>query len=132
AQPIVVIENLHKKFKEVEVLKCVDLALQSGDVVSIIGSSGSGKTTLLRCVNLLEEFHQGRILIDSEEVGYTTQSGRHRRKEAEIARQRAMTGMVFQQFNLFPHMSARRNITLGLTKVKKMPIEEANAIAEKW
>jgi polar amino acid transport system ATP-binding protein len=132
AQPLVQIENLHKKFKDIEVLKGVDLSLQSGDVVSIIGSSGSGKTTLLRCVNLLEEFHEGRILIDGDEIGYDSRSARHRRKEAEIARQRAMTGMVFQQFNLFPHMTAQRNVTLGLTKVKKLPLEEANAIAEKW
>jgi polar amino acid transport system ATP-binding protein len=131
AQPILQIENLHKKFKDVEVLKGVDLKLETGDVVSIIGSSGSGKTTLLRCVNMLEEFHQGRILIDGEEIGYSGPQHRHR-KESEIARQRAMTGMVFQQFNLFPHMTALRNVTLGLTKVKKMPAHEANAIAEKW
>ncbi len=131
-QPILRIENLHKKFKDVEVLKGVDLALAAGDVVSIIGSSGSGKTTLLRCVNLLEEFHQGRIMIDDEEVGYLSGPPRRRRKESEIARQRAMTGMVFQQFNLFPHMSALRNITLGLTKVKKLPLDEAVAIAETW
>jgi polar amino acid transport system ATP-binding protein len=132
AQPVLQIENLHKKFKEIEVLKGVDLSLATGDVVSIIGSSGSGKTTLLRCVNLLEEFHEGRVLIDGEEVGYLSGPPRHRRKEREIARQRAMTGMVFQQFNLFPHMSALRNVTLGLTKVKKLPIDEAVAIAEKW
>jgi len=132
AQPVLKIENLHKKFKEVEVLKGVDLSLQTGDVVSIIGSSGSGKTTLLRCVNLLEEFHEGRILIEDDEVGYLSGPPRRRRKEAEIARQRAMTGMVFQQFNLFPHMSALRNVTLGLTKVKKLPLDEAVAIAEKW
>jgi polar amino acid transport system ATP-binding protein len=131
AQPILQIENLHKKFKEVEVLKGVDLSLSTGDVVSIIGSSGSGKTTLLRCVNMLEEFHQGRILIDGEEIGYS--GPQHKaRKESEIARQRAMTGMVFQQFNLFPHMTARRNVTLGLTKVKKLTVEEANSIADKW
>src|ERR1700741_201370 len=118
AQPILKIQNLHKKFKDTEVLKGVDLSLETGDVVSIIGSSGSGKTTLLRCVNLLEEFHEGRVLIDSNEVGYLSGPPRQRRKESEIARQRAMTGMVFQQFNLFPHMSALKNITLGLTKVK--------------
>ena len=131
AQPILKIENLHKKFKEIEVLKGVDLELAPGDVVSIIGSSGSGKTTLLRCVNMLEDFHEGRILIDNEEIGYEGPQ-RRPRKESEIARQRAMTGMVFQQFNLFPHMSALRNVTLGLTKVKKLPAEEANAIARKW
>jgi polar amino acid transport system ATP-binding protein len=132
AQPVLRIENLHKKFKDTEVLKGVDLSLQTGDVVSIIGSSGSGKTTLLRCVNLLEEFHEGRILIDDDEVGYLSGAPRRRRKESEIAKQRAMTGMVFQQFNLFPHMSALKNITLGLTKVKKLPMDEAVAIAEKW
>ena len=131
AQPILKIENLHKKFKDIEVLKGVDLSLETGDVVSIIGSSGSGKTTLLRCVNMLEEFHQGRILIDNEEIGYSGPQ-RKARKETEIARQRAMTGMVFQQFNLFPHMTALRNVTLGLTKVNKLPMAEANAIAEKW
>ena len=136
AQPVLQIQNLHKKFKDVEVLKGVDLSLETGDVVSIIGSSGSGKTTLLRCVNLLEEFHEGSILIDNDEVGYLSSpppnSMRRRRKESEIARQRAMTGMVFQQFNLFPHMSALKNITLGLTKVKKLPLDEAVGIAEKW
>jgi polar amino acid transport system ATP-binding protein len=136
AQPILQIQNLYKKFKDTEVLKGVDLSLETGDVVSIIGSSGSGKTTLLRCVNLLEEFHEGRVLIDGDEVGYLSgpnpSSARHRRKESEIARQRAMTGMVFQQFNLFPHMSALKNITLGLTKVKKLPLDEAVAVAEKW
>ena len=132
AQPVLQIQNLHKKFKDTEVLKGVDLSLETGDVVSIIGSSGSGKTTLLRCVNLLEEFHEGRILIDNDEVGYLSGPPRHRRKESEIAKQRAMTGMVFQQFNLFPHMSALKNITLGLTKVKKLPMDEAVAIAEKW
>ncbi|HWA47692.1 MAG TPA: amino acid ABC transporter ATP-binding protein [Dongiaceae bacterium] len=132
AEPVLQIQNLHKKFKEIEVLKGVDLSLATGDVVSIIGSSGSGKTTLLRCVNLLEEFHEGRVLIDGEEVGYLSGPPRRRRKEAEIARQRAMTGMVFQQFNLFPHMSALKNITLGLTKVKKLPLDEAVATAEKW
>ncbi len=136
AQPVLQIQNLHKKFKDVEVLKGVDLSLQTGDVVSIIGSSGSGKTTLLRCVNLLEEFHEGRVLIDNDEVGYVSgpnpSLARHRRKESEIAKQRAMTGMVFQQFNLVPHMSALKNITLGLTKVKKLPMDEAVAIAEKW
>ncbi len=132
AQPVLQIENLHKKFKDTEVLKGVDLSLASGDVVSIIGSSGSGKTTLLRCVNLLEEFHEGRVLIEGEEVGYVAGPPRRRRKESEIARQRAMTGMVFQQFNLFPHMSALKNITLGLTKVKKLPLDEAVAIAETW
>ena len=130
--PILEIQGLHKKFGATEVLKGVDLDMASGDVVSIIGSSGSGKTTMLRCVNLLEEFQQGSIRIDGQEIGYTPAPERRRRKETEIARQRAMTGMVFQQFNLFPHMSALHNVTLGLTKVKKLPKAEAITIAERW
>ncbi|MDP2696865.1 amino acid ABC transporter ATP-binding protein [Thalassospira sp.] len=127
------IENLHKNFGDLEILKGIDMTMNAGDVVSIIGASGSGKTTLLRCVNLLEEFSDGRILIDGETIGYHEQSGkRTRRGEKEIARQRAMTGMAFQQFNLFPHMSALKNVTLGLIKVKGLEKDAAVSIAEKW
>ena len=130
---LLLIENLHKNFDKLEVLKGIDLAMDPGDVVSIIGASGSGKTTLLRCVNLLEEFHAGRVVIDGQEIGYIDRNGkRTRRPEREIALQRAMTGMVFQQFNLFPHMTALKNVTLGLTKVKKLPQDEAIEIAERW
>jgi polar amino acid transport system ATP-binding protein len=129
--PVLEILDLHKKFTDIEVLKGVDLTMATGDVVSVIGSSGSGKTTMLRCVNLLEDFEQGSIRIDGEEIGYTA-AQRRRRKESEIARQRSMTGMVFQQFNLFPHMTALGNVTLGLLKVKKLPKAEATAIADKW
>ncbi len=127
------IEQLHKSFNQTEVLKGVDLAMQASDVVSIIGASGSGKTTLLRCVNLLETFHAGRVVIDGEEMGYQERNGKRvRLAERVIARQRAMTGMAFQQFNLFPHMSALKNVTLGLVKVKRMPRDEAIGVAEKW
>lgn len=132
-QAILGIENLHKRFKTTEVLKGVELTMAKGDVVSVIGSSGSGKTTLLRCVNLLEDFHDGRIVIDGEEIGYRMRDARRvRQAESAIVRQRAMTGMVFQQFNLFPHMTALRNVTLGLLKVKKLPKAEAIEIAEHW
>lgn len=127
------IRDLHKKFGATEVLKGVDCTMAQGEVISIIGSSGSGKTTMLRCINMLEEFHAGSIRIDGEEIGYETVGGvRRRKKEAEIARQRAMTGMAFQQFNLFPHMSAVANVMLGLIKVKRMPRDEARVLAEKW
>ncbi|TCB37220.1 amino acid ABC transporter ATP-binding protein, partial [Rhizobium leguminosarum bv. viciae] len=97
------------------------------------GSSGSGKTTLLRCINMLEEFQGGTISLDGEEIGYRAEGATRRRKsEKEIARQRALTGMAFQQFNLFPHMSAAENVMLGLVKVKKMTKPDARAIAEKW
>ncbi|SON57457.1 Arginine transport ATP-binding protein ArtM [Hartmannibacter diazotrophicus] len=127
------IQNLHKSYGATEVLKGVDCSLTKGDVVSIIGSSGSGKTTMLRCINMLEEFQGGTIRLDGEEIGYETSgSTRRRRSERDIARQRALTGMAFQQFNLFPHMTATRNVTLGLTKVKKMAHDEAVALAERW
>jgi polar amino acid transport system ATP-binding protein len=127
------ISGLHKRYGEVEVLKGVDCAMRPGGVISIIGSSGSGKTTMLRCINMLEDFQGGSIRIDGEEIGYETIGGvRRRKKESEIARQRAMTGMAFQQFNLFPHMSAISNVMLGLVKVKKLARDEARVIAEKW
>ncbi|CAM5306708.1 polar amino acid transport system ATP-binding protein [Aquamicrobium terrae] len=127
------IRDLHKRYGATEVLKGVDCTMRQGDVISIIGSSGSGKTTMLRCINMLEDFQAGTIRIDGEEIGYETAGGvRRRKKETEIARQRAMTGMAFQQFNLFPHLSAARNIMLGLVKVKRMGRDEARAVAEKW
>ncbi|WP_122282760.1 amino acid ABC transporter ATP-binding protein [Pseudomonas syringae group genomosp. 3] len=127
------IEGLHKSYGEVEVLKGVDLRMQKGNVVTLIGSSGSGKTTLLRCVNLLEEFQGGRIQLEGQDIGYSEVDGkRTRHPERLIAQHRAMTGMAFQQFNLFPHLSALQNVTLGLLKVKKMPKDQAIALAEKW
>jgi len=131
--PILEIRNLHKHYGDVEVLKGVDCSMQRGDVVCVIGSSGSGKTTMLRCINMLEEFSDGSIRIDGEDIGYELRDGRRQRKsEKEVARQRALTGMAFQQFNLFPHMSAAENVMLGLVKVKKMTRDEARAVAEKW
>ncbi|MBX5039342.1 amino acid ABC transporter ATP-binding protein [Rhizobium lentis] len=133
AKTILDIKGLRKTYGIHEVLKGVDCAVQEGEVISIIGSSGSGKTTLLRCVNMLEEFQGGTIRLDGEEIGYHVDGAMRRRKsEKEIARQRALTGMAFQQFNLFPHMSAAENVMLGLVKVKKMTKPEARAVAEKW
>ncbi|NYJ10551.1 polar amino acid transport system ATP-binding protein [Rhizobium leguminosarum] len=133
AKTILDIKGLRKTYGVHEVLKGVDCAVEEGEVISIIGSSGSGKTTLLRCVNMLEEFQGGTISLDGEEIGYRIDGGTRRRKgEKEIARQRALTGMAFQQFNLFPHMSAAENVMLGLVKVKKMTKPEARAVAEKW
>ncbi|MBB3647708.1 polar amino acid transport system ATP-binding protein [Rhizobium sp. BK619] len=133
AKTILDIKGLRKTYGIHEVLKGVDCAVAEGEVISIIGSSGSGKTTLLRCVNMLEEFQGGTISLDGEEIGYRVDGATRRRKgEKEIARQRALTGMAFQQFNLFPHMSAAENVMLGLIKVKKMTKPEARAVAEKW
>ena len=127
------IHNLHKNFGNLEVLKGIDLTMQQGDVVSLIGSSGSGKTTILRCINLLEDYQEGVVAIDGEQIGYREKAGKRARlPEKEIARQRAMTGMAFQHFNLFPHMTAIRNVMLGLIKTKGMTKDEAYCIAEKW
>jgi polar amino acid transport system ATP-binding protein len=132
-QPLLQIKALTKRFGDAEVLKGVDLDVWGGEVVSIIGSSGSGKTTLLRCVNLLEEFDGGEILIDGEAIGYRLEGTRRRRlRDRELSRQRAMTGMVFQAFNLFPHLTALGNVMLGLTKVKAMARGEARTLATEW
>jgi polar amino acid transport system ATP-binding protein len=128
--PLLAIEGLQKSFGTVHVLKTVDLAVARGEVVTVIGPSGSGKTTLLRCVNALEDYEGGSIRIDGEEVAYRA-PGR-RRGERALAAMRAQTGMVFQQFNLFPHLTAAQNVMLGLTKVRRKPAAEARAIAERW
>jgi len=130
---LLAIKGLHKSYGQTEVLKGVTCTLEQSDVVCVIGSSGSGKTTMLRCINMLEDFDDGTIEVDGQTIGYELRDGvRHRRKERDIARHRALTGMVFQQFNLFPHMTALDNITLGLIKAKKLTRPEAVAIAERW
>ncbi|MDL2409599.1 amino acid ABC transporter ATP-binding protein [Rhizobium calliandrae] len=133
AKTILEIKGLRKTYGSHEVLKGVDCSVEEGEVISIIGSSGSGKTTMLRCINMLEEFQGGTISLDGEEIGYHGAGPTRRRKaEKEIARQRALTGMAFQQFNLFPHMTAAENVMLGLIKVKKMAKADARKIAEAW
>jgi len=110
------VEDLHKSFGEFEVLKGISLTLAPSEVVCLIGASGSGKSTLLRCVNLLEPINAGRIDFLGEEI---TAPG------VDVNAVRRRIGIVFQAFNLFPHMSVIRNITLGLTKVLKKPQTQA-------
>ncbi|MBN9449571.1 MAG: amino acid ABC transporter ATP-binding protein, partial [Bosea sp.] len=125
--------NVRKHFGEIEVLKGIDLTVKQGQVVSLIGASGSGKTTFLRCVNLLEEHDGGEILLDGDPIGYRMVGGtRKRLSETKISAQRARIGMVFQQFNLFPHLTAGQNVMLGLTKVQGKSAAEAKEIAEHW
>jgi polar amino acid transport system ATP-binding protein len=133
-QPIVQIRNVEKAFGPVTVLKDVSLDIEPGQTVSIIGPSGSGKTTLLRCINLLETYDAGSIKVDGVEVGYRdTGNGQRRpRSETELARIRADIGMVFQLFYLFPHLSARENVMLGLVKVRGKGKAEAREIADHW
>jgi len=131
--PLVRVRDLRKAFGANEVLRGVDLEVARGEVVSVIGASGSGKTTMLRCVNLLETYDAGSIEVDGVEVGYSgSGAARRRRGERELARIRADIGMVFQLFNLFPHLSARDNVTLGLRKVRRLARAEARDIADRW
>jgi len=125
--------NIHKRFGSNEVLKGIDLDVARGEVVALVGSSGSGKTTFLRCVNMLEEYHEGQILLDGESIGYRVTNGaRKRLPEHRIEAQRARIGIVFQSFNLLPHLTAEQNITLGLTKVMGRSKPEARDIAARW
>ena len=132
-EPILTIRDLTKSFGVHKVLQGVDLDVRAGDVVSLIGASGSGKTTLLRCVDLLEQFDAGEIRLDGEMMGYRVNDGRRVRLSGrELARQRSRMGMVFQSYNLFPHLTALRNVMLGLTKVRRLPVAKAQEIAEYW
>jgi len=132
-QPLLHAAGVRKSFGSIEVLKGIDLTVSQGQVVSLIGASGSGKTTFLRCVNLLEEHDAGEILLDGDPIGYRVEGGRRRRlSEARVSAQRARIGMVFQQFNLFPHLTAEENVMLGLTKVLGKPKAEAREIAGQW
>jgi polar amino acid transport system ATP-binding protein len=125
-RPMVRIENVQKRFGALEVLKGVSLEVQPGEVVCVIGPSGSGKTTLLRCINFLETYDAGRIYVSDDLVGYRERDGRLvPAKEKDVARVRAETAMVFQQFNLFPHMTALRNVAFGPIKVRGVPKDEA-------
>jgi polar amino acid transport system ATP-binding protein len=125
AQAMVRIAGVHKFYGDLHVLRGVDLDIVPGEVVCIIGPSGSGKTTLLRCINFLETYQHGRIYVDGQLVGYREVNDRLKpAKERDIARIRAETAMVFQSFNLFPHMTALKNITFGPLKVRNEPKSE--------
>ncbi len=116
------ISNLHKRFGDLHVLKGIDLQVNQGDIIAIIGPSGSGKSTLLHCINKLEEPTAGHIFIDNEDI---------MSPECNINAVRQKVGMVFQHFNLFPHKKVIENITLAPTLVKKVPIPKAVETAEK-
>lgn len=124
AQPLVKLVNVHKSFGETEVLKGIDLEIQRGEVLVIVGPSGGGKSTLLRCLNALEDIQSGQITFDGKDL--TDWDQRELRQQV---------GMVFQHFNLFPHLTALQNLTLGPRKVlkvsKEQAIEEAKQLLRK-
>jgi polar amino acid transport system ATP-binding protein len=129
-QPLVAIRSVSKSFGAFQALKGVSLDVRAGEVLCLIGASGSGKTTLLRCINQLTPLDSGGIWLDGELLGLREQDGRlHRLSPREIARQRLKTGMVFQRFNLFPHMTALENVTEGPVQVQRRSREDAWAEA---
>ncbi len=122
--PVLALESLGKRFGQTEVFSGVDLQVARGDRIAILGASGSGKSTLLRCINFLERPDAGRVVFDGKAVGGTSAGGMVYR-DSELNRLRQRVGMVFQQFNLFPHMTVIGNVMEGLLTVKRLAAREA-------
>ena len=134
ASPVVIqVEDVHKTFGDLHVLKGCDLTVRSGEVAVLVGPSGSGKSTLLRCINQLEEPTAGRVLVDGVVQGYRAEplpDGRWQKlRPAEIAAQRSRIGMVFQRFHLFPHLTALANVMEAPVQVRGLPKAAAEAKA---
>ena len=126
--PLVRAVNVMKSFHGTEVLKGIDLDVHRGEVVCLLGPSGSGKTTFLRCINQLETIDGGRIWVDGDLMGYRDHDGQlHELTDKEVATQRREIGMVFQRFNLFPHMTALENVTEAPRQVKGVKKKQARA-----
>ena len=131
--PVIEIRNLHKSFGALEVLKGVDLVAPRGHVVSLIGSSGSGKSTLLRCANLLEDSQEGEIRFEGEPIRWAGQGlGRHPADRAQVTRIRTNLSMVFQQFNLWSHMTILENVMEAPVTVLKRNRAEVEASARRY
>jgi len=119
-------EGVRKHFGRAEVLRGIDLEVRKGEVMCIIGPSGSGKSTFLRCINHLEKVDGGRLSVDGQLVGYREHGGRlYELRDREVCQRRAEVGMVFQHFNLFPHMTVQENVSIGPIKVKGADKAEA-------
>ncbi len=116
------IQNVHKSFGQLEVLKGIDLTIERGEVVTMIGPSGSGKSTLLQCINGLETINSGEIHVDGTSVFAP---------DTDLNKLRQKLGIVFQSYNAFPHMTVQRNVTLALRKVLRLPRAEADEIARR-
>ncbi|MGA8112733.1 MAG: amino acid ABC transporter ATP-binding protein [Actinocatenispora sp.] len=128
---MVLADNVHKSFGRLEVLKGVDVVVQSGEVCCVLGPSGSGKSTFLRCVNHLEKIDAGRIWVGGELVGYRELGGKlHEMSEKDVAAQRGGIGMVFQRFNLFPHLTARQNVMEAPCQVRRISRSRARERAD--
>ncbi len=124
------VRDVHKLFGDLHVLKGVDLTVRRGEVCVLLGPSGSGKSTLIRCINELEQISAGRLYVDGELMGLREVNGKlHRLSDKEIAAQRAKVGMVFQRFNLFPHMTALGNVVEAQRQVLRRTKADAEARA---
>jgi polar amino acid transport system ATP-binding protein len=121
SQPALVVEGLWKSFGDLTVLRGIDLTLEEHEIVALIGASGSGKSTLLRCINLLEPIDDGRVVVEGEEITA---------HDVDVDRIRRRIGIVFQAFNLFPHMTVLDNVTLGPRKALRMARPQAEAAAD--
>ncbi|TKI04494.1 amino acid ABC transporter ATP-binding protein [Martelella alba] len=131
AEPLVRARNVQKSYGDIEVLKGIDLDIYPGEVVVILGPSGSGKSTFLRCINHLEDMNAGSIMVGGEQIGYELRKGvLHRLSARRIALQRRKIGMVFQQFNLYPHMTVLQNIIEAPIGVHKFSRRDAVAHAK--
>ncbi|ALV46151.1 ectoine/hydroxyectoine ABC transporter ATP-binding protein EhuA [Arthrobacter alpinus] len=124
-------QGVRKNFAAIEILKGIDLKIEQGTVTCLIGPSGSGKTTFLRCINHLEKIDAGRLYVDQQLVGYTERNGRlYEKKESQTAKSRLTAGMVFQRFNLFPHMTVMENVIEAPVHVLGRPRKEVIAEAQ--
>jgi polar amino acid transport system ATP-binding protein len=124
--PVVLAQGIHKRFGRLEVLKGIDFEVRPREVACLIGPSGSGKSTLLRCINHLEKIDAGRLYVDGRLVGYRQRGEKlYELREREIAAQRKDIGMVFQRFNLFPHMTALENVMEAPVQVRRENRQEA-------
>ncbi len=121
-EPVVIASNVRKSFGDLEVLRGIDFSVHRGEVVVILGPSGSGKSTLLRCINHLEDMDAGSITVNGVQIGYETKNGHlYRAKDSTLARQRRKVGMVFQQFNLFQHMTVLENLIEVPVRLHRVP-----------
>ncbi len=129
-------EGVRKSFGRVQALKGIDLTVHTGEVLCLIGPSGSGKSTFLRCINHLEKIDAGALYVDGELVGYRRKGDKlYELRDREVCQARSAIGMVFQRFNLFPHMKVLNNVTIGPIRVKGIPAadaqEQARALLER-